>query len=165
MRGKELNASPKIDEVDVKILKALLKDARTSFADIAKDCGMSTNSIRIRFERLKKAGIIKGAITQINPKSLGYNCIALLGIQVDPTKEKSVYNFLEKTPNLILNSQLIGRYDITSIAAIKSVDDLGHIIKVVSGNPHVRKVETSIWFDIIEICRPENLEIKNYEGT
>lgn len=159
-----MNARPKIDEVNVKILKTLLKDARTSFADIAKDCGMSTNSIRIRFERLKKVGVIKGAITQINPKSLGYNCIAFLEIQVDPAKEKSVHNFLEKTPNLILNSQRIGRYDITSIAAVKSVDDLARTIKIVNGNPHVRNVETSIWFDITKICCPENLEIKTYEG-
>lgn len=159
-----MNTRPKIDEVDVKILKALLKDARTSFGDIAKDCGMSANSIRRRFERLKKVGVIKGAITQINPKSLGYNCIAFLGIRVDPAKEKSVYNFLEKTPNLILNSQLIGRYDITSIAALKSIDDLGHTVKVVNGNPQVRKADTSIWFDITKICRPENLEIKKYEA-
>ena len=159
-----MNARFKLDEVDVKILKAMLKDARTSFSDIAKDCGISTNSIRMRFERLKKAGVIKGAVTQINPKSLGYNCIAFLGIQVDTAQEESVYNFLEKTPNLLLNNRRIGRYDIKSIAVLKSIDDLARTIKHVYGNPYVRKVETSIWFDTTKICRPENLEIKKHEG-
>ncbi len=125
---------------------------------------MSANSIKIRFERLKKVGVIKGAITQINPKSLGYTCIAFLGIQVDTAKMKSVYNFLEKTPNLVLNSQRIGRYDITSIAVLKDVDDLAQTIKYLHGNPHIRKIETSIWFDTTNICRPENIEIKKYEG-
>ena len=159
-----MNARPKLDDVDVRVLKALLKDARTSFTNIAKVCGMSTNSIRMRFEKLKKAGVIKGAITQINPKSLGYNCIAFLGIQVDTAEEESVYNFLEKTPNLLLNNRRIGRYDIKSIAVLKSIDDLARTIKHVYGNPYVRKVETSIWFDTTKICRPENFEIKKHEG-
>jgi DNA-binding Lrp family transcriptional regulator len=33
-----VDSQVKIDEIDVKILKTLLKDARTSFADIARNC-------------------------------------------------------------------------------------------------------------------------------
>ena len=74
---KKLSAEPKIDDIDAKILKTLLKEPRTSFAQIAKDCRLSNTSIRNRFNLMKKSGIINGAIMQINPKSFGYDCIAL----------------------------------------------------------------------------------------
>jgi Lrp/AsnC family leucine-responsive transcriptional regulator len=56
----------KIDEIDVKILKTLLKDARASFADIARDCIISTNAIVKRFYRLKRTGVIAGTSTMVN---------------------------------------------------------------------------------------------------
>lgn len=93
-----MSIRPKIDEIDVKILKALLKDPRTSFAEIAEDCGMSTNAIRMRFKQLKEEGVIQGAIMQLNPKSLGYDCIAYLRIQAHINEEANVRDFLKKIP-------------------------------------------------------------------
>ena len=150
----------KIDEIDIKILKNLLKNARTSYANIGRECGLSSNSIRLRFRRLKEAGVITGAIMQVNPKSLGYDCIAFLGIQADPVNRMVVYDFLEKMPNIILNTRKIGRYNILSFAALKNVDELAHTVEHVRSHPHVRNVEASIWVDVTRLDHPENLEIK-----
>lgn len=109
-----MSVRPKIDEIDVRILRILLKDPRTRFAEIARDCKMTTNAIRMRFKRLKETGVIKGAIMQVNPKSLGYNCIAFLGIQADANNETSVYDFLEKIPSIVLNVRRL--VDPTSLA-------------------------------------------------
>ena len=49
-----------IDPIDSKIIEALLKDGRAQLSDIAKTCGISTNAIVKRYERLKKAEIIVG---------------------------------------------------------------------------------------------------------
>ena len=46
-----------IDEADAKILQALLRDVRTDFADIAKECNLSTNAITQRYRKLKQNGI------------------------------------------------------------------------------------------------------------
>jgi Lrp/AsnC family transcriptional regulator for asnA, asnC and gidA len=159
-----LNARPKIDEIDIRILKTLLDDPRTSFADIARDCGMSTSTIRMRFKRLKKNGIITGAITQVNPKILGYNCIALLSIQAAANEEKSVYNFVAKIPEIIQSFQPIGRYNILSFAALKSTDELAHTVEQINSHPHVRDVQECILVDIVLMDHPKNLVIEPYDG-
>lgn len=159
-----MGARPKIDDVDVKILRVLLKDPRTSFTEIAKDCEMSTNAVRIRFEKLKKAGVITGAIMQVDPKSLGYNCIANLLIQADINEETSVYDFLEKTPNIILPVQLVGRYNILSIGAFRSVDELAHTVEHVRSHPHVSTVEPGVWVDVVWIDHPKNLILEPFDG-
>lgn len=159
-----MSARPKIDGVDVKILSALLKNSRTRVAEIAKDCEMSINAIRMRLMKLKEAGVIKGAIMQVNPKSLGYDCIAILMIQADVNAETSVYNFLKKIPSIILTIRYTGRYNFLGLVALKSVDELAHNVECVSSHPHVINVETCIWVDVVQMDHPENIVIEPFDG-
>jgi Lrp/AsnC family transcriptional regulator for asnA, asnC and gidA len=160
-----LNSQPKIDKVDVKILKALLQDPRTSFAQIAKDCERSTNAIRMRFKRLNKDGVITGAIMQVNPKSLGYDCVAQLGIQADVNEEINVLEFLEKIPSVIWSNQQIGKYNLVSFLALKNVDEIAHMAEHVKNHPNVLDVEVGIWVDVVQMDRPENLVIEPADGS
>jgi DNA-binding Lrp family transcriptional regulator len=143
-------------------MKALLQDPRTSFAEIAKNCGMSTNAIRMRFKRLTTEGIINGAIMQVNPKSLGYNCIALLGIKADANEETSVYDFVENLPEIIQSFQPIGKYSVLSFAALKSVDALAHTLEQINSHQCVSEVEECIWVDVVRMDHPENLIIEPF---
>jgi len=160
-----LNDRPKIDEIDIKILKTLLNDPRTSFAEIAKDCGMSTNTIRVRHKRLKETGVITGATMQINPKSLGYNCIALLSIQTAANEEKRVHEFVKNIPNIIDIFQPIGNYNIHGLAALKSIDELAHTVDCIKSNPHVIDVKEYIWVDAMRMDHPNNLVIEPFDGS
>ena len=159
-----MSARVKIDEIDVRILKTLLKDPRTSFAEIAKQCEMSINAIRMRFKRLEQVGVIQGAIMQVNPRSLGYCCIAYLMIRADTNKEQSVLEFLEKTPNVIHSFQQMGRTNIHCLVALESIDELGHTIEHVWEHPYIMMVEEVIWVDIVRMDHPENLVIESLDG-
>lgn len=148
-----------IDAVDVKILKTLLINARTSFSEIAKECGMSTNTIRMRFRRLQNQGIITGSITQLNTKKLGYDCIAFLMIRTDANKETDVCDFVQKIPNIISCRHPVGRYCIHCFVASKNVDEFSLIIDQISAHQHVLEVQQAIWIDVINMDHPENLVI------
>jgi Lrp/AsnC family transcriptional regulator for asnA, asnC and gidA len=158
-----LDARRKIDEVDVSILKTLLNNGRTNFSTIAKNLGMSSNAIRMRVKRLKKDGVINGAIMQVNPKSLGYNCISHLRIKTDANEEKSVYDFVDKIPEIIATFRPIGKFNINSIAVLKRTDELAHTVEQISSNPHVISIEESIWIDVIKMDHPENLVIEPFD--
>jgi Lrp/AsnC family transcriptional regulator for asnA, asnC and gidA len=49
-----MSQNMKVDQIDRKLIRALQKDARTNFADIARDCGVSTDTISKRFRKMKK---------------------------------------------------------------------------------------------------------------
>ena len=159
-----MNDRPKIDEIDIIILKTLLNDPRTSFVEIAKNCGMSNNTIRMRHKRLKDAGVITGAITQINPKILGYNCIAILNIQTVANEEKRVHEFVTNIPNIIDVFQPIGNYNIHGLAALKSTDELAETVDCIKSNPHVIDVKEYIWVDAMQMDHPNNLVIEPFDG-
>jgi DNA-binding Lrp family transcriptional regulator len=51
-----------LDNNDVAIIKSLLKDGRKSFRQISRETGITTPTVKARFERLVNIGFIKGVL-------------------------------------------------------------------------------------------------------
>ncbi len=49
-----------IDEYDVSILKSLFEDGRKSFRQVSRETGITTPTVKARFERLVNVGFIRG---------------------------------------------------------------------------------------------------------
>jgi len=150
----------KIDEIDVSIIRALQKDARTNFADVAKDCDVSVDTISKRFKRMMRAGVARGTTVLLNPKSFGYDCVASFGICVDYPHVEELVDFIGKIPEVVFCTSSIGRHNLFAIAVLKNVGRLGQVKESIKGHPMVRDVATNIWVDEILLC-PENFEFKH----
>lgn len=48
-----------LDDYDIAILKALMKDGRKSFREISRETGVTTPTVKARFERLINVGFVK----------------------------------------------------------------------------------------------------------
>ena len=55
-----------LDERDISILKSLFKDGRKSFRQISRETGISTPTVKARFERLVNIGFIQGVVPLID---------------------------------------------------------------------------------------------------
>jgi len=152
----------KIDEIDINIIRALQKDARTNFADIAKDCGVSTDTISKRFKKIMRTGVARGTTVLLNPKSFGYDCVASFGIRVDYPHVEEVVDFVGKMPDVVFCSASMGRHNIFAIAVVKNVGKLSQLKESIKGHPVVREITTSIWVNEILLC-PENFEFGRLE--
>ena len=51
-----------LDEIDVSILKSILEDGRKSFRQISRDTGITTPTVKARYDRLVNVGFIKGVL-------------------------------------------------------------------------------------------------------
>jgi len=51
-----------LDNNDIAIIKSFLKDGRKSFRQISKETGITTPTVKARFERLVNIGFIKGVL-------------------------------------------------------------------------------------------------------
>jgi DNA-binding Lrp family transcriptional regulator len=51
-----------LDRIDVSILKSILEDGRKSFRQISRDTGITTPTVKARYERLVNVGFIKGVL-------------------------------------------------------------------------------------------------------
>ena len=55
-----------LDEYDISILKSLFSDGRKSFRQIARETGITTPTVKARYERLVNVGFIKKIIPVID---------------------------------------------------------------------------------------------------
>jgi DNA-binding Lrp family transcriptional regulator len=152
-----MSPEKRIDELDVNIIRALQKDARTNFADIAKECKVSVDTISKRFGRLVKIGVARGTTVLLNPKSFGYDCVASFGIQVDYPHVEDVVDFIGKIPEVVFCTSSMGRDNVFAIAVLKNVGRLSQVKEYIQGHPKITEVSASIWVDDILLC-PENFE-------
>jgi DNA-binding Lrp family transcriptional regulator len=151
----------KISETDAKILKILMKESRTSFTEIAKECKISVSSARTRYSILKKEGIIKGEIIQINPHALGYKCICDIGITTAVGKEREVVESLKENPLFGNAIGPWGKFNIKVMVALHSIDQLTGILQELESDTRIKTVDTLIWAEATNMDHPENLMINN----
>lgn len=69
-----------LDGIDKKILRFLMEDARKPILEIARHIGISGAAIHQRLRKLEASGIIKGSKFIVDPKVVGYNTMAYVGI-------------------------------------------------------------------------------------
>ncbi|XES76631.1 MAG: Lrp/AsnC family transcriptional regulator [Candidatus Bathyarchaeia archaeon] len=153
----------KIDKIDVTILKALLKDARTSFVEIAKDCAVHPNLIRTHYNRLKQDGIITGEITEMNPQSFGYKFFAYGGLRVDPDKMARVISKLEKIPTIMQTAEGVGGRNILCFIIARDIPDLNKTITQLREIEGVTAVDSNPVIQTNRTVFPENLQIAEEE--
>lgn len=155
-----MTSNVRVDEIDVNIIRALQKDARVNFVDIAKNCDVSTDTISKRFRKMKAAGVIRGTTILLNPKSFGYDCVASIGIDVNYPHLKEVIELIQRLPEIVFCTTSMGKHDIFCIAVLRNVGRLSQVKDLIKGHPVVREVTTSIWVDDILLC-PENFDFEH----
>jgi Lrp/AsnC family transcriptional regulator for asnA, asnC and gidA len=102
-----------IDGIDKKILRALMKDARTSVLEIARMVGISGAAIHQRLRKLEKSGLLVGSKFIINPKVLGYTTMAYVGVYLDKAMNNpQAVKQLEKIPEVLECHYTTGHWSI-----------------------------------------------------
>ena len=91
-----------LDAIDRKILQHLIRNARMPFLEIARECGISGAAIHQRVRKLDAMGIILGSRLEIDPKKLGFDVCALIGVRVsDPSKYDRTVEIFKSIPEIV----------------------------------------------------------------
>jgi DNA-binding Lrp family transcriptional regulator len=77
-----------LDEIDISILKSILEDGRKSFRQISRETGITTPTVKARYERLVNVGFIKGVLPVFDFEKVESNGEKNL-IQLDDLKERT----------------------------------------------------------------------------
>jgi DNA-binding Lrp family transcriptional regulator len=116
-----------LDKIDVSILKSISEDGRKSFRQISRDTGITTPTVKARYERLVNVGFIKGVLPvfdfdKVESAMNGEkNSIQLDGLKENAKKRKNIH---KSTQNSNLKKEIDDiQKRITSGLAINIVCD------------------------------------------
>jgi len=132
----------KIDQLDRKILQIITKNARMPFKDVAEECGVSRAAIHQRVQRLIDIDVITGSGYTVNPKMLGFQMCAYIGITLERgSMYKEVVLELEKIPEIVESQYTLGSY--TILIKLYAKNDV-HLMELLNGQiQEIRGVATT----------------------
>jgi DNA-binding Lrp family transcriptional regulator len=133
-----------IDETDRKILSEYLKDARSSFREVASKIGVAVGTVLSRTRKMEKAGLIKGYSVVLDHEKLGYELTAITEITVSKGKLLEMEKEIAKFPNICAVYDVTGLTDAIIIAKFRNREELSKFTKVLLGMPFVERTNTHI---------------------
>jgi Lrp/AsnC family leucine-responsive transcriptional regulator len=97
MPVKDEEASSGTDEVlssvDLRILRVLQRDGRTSNANLARQIGLSPAACWTHTKRLFGTGVIRAVRALLAPEAIGYGTLVLVGVVLDRSTPESFAAF------------------------------------------------------------------------
>lgn len=70
-----------LDGVDRQLLALLVADGRRSYADLARETGLSTSAAHQRVRRLEQRGVVSGYTALVDPDALGLPLAAFVSVK------------------------------------------------------------------------------------
>ena len=134
----------KVDELDVKILNMITRNARLPFKEVADACGVSRAAVHQRVQKMFENGVITGSGYQVNPKMLGYQLCVYVGLTLEKgSLYKSVSAELGKIPEIVEAQFTLGAYSM--LIKLYAKDDR-HLMELLNSKiqeiPGVANTET-----------------------
>ncbi|BAX51530.1 TPA: transcriptional regulator AsnC [Photobacterium damselae] len=141
-----MTPTPRLDELDRDILAALMSDARTPYAEMAKRFNVSPATVHVRVEKMRAASIITGTEVVVNPKLLGYDVCCFIGINLYAARDyHSALEKLNQLDEVVEAYYTTGAYNIFVKLMCRSIEELQHVlINKLQAIDEVQSTETLI---------------------
>lgn len=116
------------DARNVKLLRLLQNDPRTSVSELARHIGMSAPATRERIQRMEDAGIIKGCRLEVDAGALGYPLAAFVRIRPMAGKLPKIPELAAQLPQVVECHRITGEDCFILKVHLDSLDNLDKIL-------------------------------------
>jgi Lrp/AsnC family transcriptional regulator, leucine-responsive regulatory protein len=89
-----------MDDLDWRLLEALQRDGRASYADLGRLVGLSPSAVTERVRRLEESGVITGYHCEVDADKLGLPIMALVRLRYPHGNYKPFRDLLATTPEV-----------------------------------------------------------------
>jgi Lrp/AsnC family leucine-responsive transcriptional regulator len=117
------------DKINRKIIAALQRNARISYAELGKLVHLSAPAVAERVRKLESAGIISGYGVKIDLDKLGYPIVALVQCKVFRAKERQFKALVLACDSVIECINVTGEQAFLVKLAVKSMSQLDEILE------------------------------------
>ena len=134
-----------MDAIDRTLLDALRANARITYAELAREVGLSAPAVHERVAKLEGAGVITGYHAAIAPESLGYAMNALVGIFItDSADTDGVASGLAALPSVEHCWFVAGEETFVVKVRVPDVAGLEGTIRALNAVPGVARTRTTV---------------------
>jgi Lrp/AsnC family leucine-responsive transcriptional regulator len=112
------------DATDWRLLDALQRDGRASYAELAREVAMSPSAVTERVRRLEEAGFVRGYTAVLDPERLGLTVLAFVRLRYPTTNYKPFHDLMAVMPQVLEAHHVTGEDCFLLKVAARSMRDL-----------------------------------------
>lgn len=151
-----------LDKVDLRLVEALMHDARLSQQALSERLGRSPTSIARRQKALESSGVIAGYAANIDASKLGMGTTAHVLVTLESQHGQTMDAFeqaIRESPSVVRCELVSGAADYLITLAIHSLDDFARLHREELANlPGVARLESSfVLKQVINRTAPERI--------
>jgi Lrp/AsnC family transcriptional regulator, regulator for asnA, asnC and gidA len=141
-----MSVKHQLDEIDLKILEIISKNARMPFKDVATECGISRAAVHQRVNRMIEMEVIIGSGYQIDPKKVDFHTCTYIGIFLDKGGlYETAAESLKRIPEVVECHYTTGQYAIFAKVYARTNEHLKQILSErIQKIPGITSTETFI---------------------
>lgn len=134
-----------MDDTDRKLLAALLADARVSYADLARQVGLSAPAVQERVRKLEREGVLLGSSARLAPARVGLGVSALVGLQQrEAVDADEITAALAAVPEVEDCWFVAGDEAFVVKVRVADLEDLDRTLRVLRHVPGVTRTRTTV---------------------
>jgi Lrp/AsnC family transcriptional regulator, regulator for asnA, asnC and gidA len=131
-----------LDEINLKILDILSRDASRPFVDIARELEISDATVHIRVRRLVGAGILRKFTIATDNRLLGYDYLAFVGINIKEGSPDEAIAILSAFDEILELHEMYGQFDLLVKIRVKNLEEMREVMaNKISRIPQIREAE------------------------
>ena len=151
-----------MDNIDIKIIKLLQKNARISASEISGEINLSVPAVSERLKKLESSGIIQQYTAIINPGHMGKDLTAIMFVSLErPRFTDNFVEFIQVQEEILECHYLAGDFDYALKIITESTYTLEALLNKIKSVQGVQKTRTIVVLSTVKnkhSITPENFE-------
>jgi DNA-binding Lrp family transcriptional regulator len=133
------------DDLDRRIVAALVDDARATYAEVGASVGLSAPAVKRRVDRLRASGAITGFSAQVDPAALGWTTEAYVELFCrGRTSPGDIGAAVAKHPEVIDAATVTGEADALLHIRAADVRHFERVVERIGAEPFVVRTRSVI---------------------
>jgi len=147
------------ENLDAKLINALLGDGRASLRSLAEELDVSVTTVSNHLRDLEDEGVIEGYTPVVNYDALGYDVTAIIQLKVEGSALPEITDRLQEQKQMISVYEVTGDYDIIAIGKFTDTDGMNRQIKALLTDADIRESNTSVVLNAVTENEQFDLDI------
>ncbi|GAA0672198.1 HTH-type transcriptional regulator Lrp [Natronoarchaeum mannanilyticum] len=132
------------ENLDAKLVNALLDDGRASLRSLAEELDVSVTTVSNHLSDLEEDGVIEGYTPKINYNELEFDVTAVIQLKVEGNALPDITDRLDQQKQMTSVYEVTGGYDIIAIGKFEDTDGMNAQIKTLLTDPDIKESNTSV---------------------